>query len=67
MAYCGPPCRELTLARINVQNTNTQSTLLHQQIVCDDQCAAEAYFEIAIYLAHRKFLMFIFKEVAYDF
>lgn len=67
MAYCGPPCRESTLAHINVQNNNTQSTLLHQQLVCDDQCAAEAYFEIAIYQAHRKFLRFTFQEMAYDF
>lgn len=61
------PVAHSSLAHINVQNTNTQSTLLHQQLVCDDHCAAEAYFEIAIYLAHRKFLRFTYQEVAYDF
>lgn len=67
VTYCGPPCTESTLAYINVQNTNAQSTLLHQQLVCDDRCAAEVYFEVAIYLADRKFLKFTYQEVAYNF
>lgn len=49
------------------QNINTQSTLLHQQLACDDQCAAEAYFEMAIYQAHRKFLRFTFQEMTKDY
>lgn len=64
VAYCGPPCRVSTHAHINIQNINTQSILLHQQLICDDHCATEAYFEIAIHLAHRKFLKFIYQEVA---